>query len=219
MISFIDKGKDKTLLVLPGWGFTPEFMGLDRLEWNLLVPARPVFDPLPLVSKAMGKYGLDGIYVLGWSLGARIALDSALKAPEIFKGCILVSYGDMFRQDIIREKLRQIEENREKGLRSFYLTIFPDKGAYRAFRKVHEKRCISFWSLEDLKIGLNYLLKPAPTHIPLKNLVFIHGNRDDLCPPERIMEITSLEEPRRILLDCGHIPFTKDEFYEAVNNL
>ncbi len=219
MISYKDKAFGRTLLVLPGWGFDPRVCGLQRFDFDLLIPERPLLHPLPYVITAMKTLGLEKISVLGWSLGARIAADMVESVPEIFHKTILVSTGVSFSKRAVSEKLLEISRDGKRALKTFYLSVFDgDRRAYKRFKRKHEKRCMAFWSQEELCRGLE-LIENGLEHLPcLGNMLLIHGKYDNVSPLNLLLSTFGETIPELLILPCGHYPFFEDNFYEAVNN-
>ncbi len=220
MISFIDKGQGKSLLVLPGWGFDPNVFDIDALRYDLILPQRPIFDPLDTLSKALEELGSQEISVIGWSIGAVVALKMVEKWPHLFVKVILASYPVPFPQKVITEKIADVEKNKDKALRGFYLEVFERTiKHYRKFKKEHEKRCLSFWKKDELIKGLRLLA--AKTKIPdsLIETFIIHGKKDAISPIERLPKSLLKEAEKTILIDCGHMILWKKDFYEAINKL
>ncbi len=219
MISFVDKGRKRPILILSGWGFDPFIFNLDSLDFDLLLPKRPLFDPLPQVRKFLKQMGLKKINILGWSLGARIARDMAESEPELFDKVFLVSICPFFPKKIIDKKMEELKRDRERALRGFYFTLFHgDKMAYKQFKRHHEKRCMAFWSISELERGLRYLEKDCSGMTLIKNVLVIHGENDPICPVEAASEVLTQMGQKRLILSCGHLPFLEKGFYEAVNS-
>ncbi len=218
LISYLDKGLDEGLLLLPGWGFDPFVWDIERFNYNLFIPQTPLLDPLPHLERALEEQGIKRLSVLGWSLGARIALDAVTKLPDLFDKCILASYGAMFSRKTIENKIQEIRRDKKRGLKTFYLAIFPDTTSYKGFMRLHQKRCMEYWNENDLIAGLKYLIKKPPGKVEAKNVLFIHGSQDEICPLEGLPDISERSCQRKVVLSCGHIPFLKDDFYDLVNN-
>ncbi len=219
MISFVDKGCKRPILILSGWGFDPLIFRLDALDFDLLLPKRPLFDPLLQIRKLLRQMCIKRINVLGWSLGARIARDMAESEPELFDKVFLVSMCPFFPKKIIDNKMEELKRDRERALKGFYFTLFHgDRLAYKQFKRHHEKRCMAFWSTIELEQGLRYLEKDCSAMPLIKNVLVIHGANDPICPVEEAVDILPQKGQKKLILPCGHLPFLEKGFYEAVNS-
>ena len=219
MLKYIDKGTGRTLILLPGWGFHPEIIDFKRLHYDLLLPQRPILiENIDFLVEEIRSIGMEKTNILGWSLGARIAMEAVNHVPSIFSKMILVSLPAPFDDTTIKFKLSQLEKDQKKALKGFYLTVFQDDlKAYKLFKKRVEHKCLSFWTKEELVQGLKILGQPLPKILDKKELLLIHGEYDSLCPVNRLPKLKDSKKQKKILLSCGHIPFMEDAFYNAVN--
>ncbi len=222
--TYIDKGTGRALLILPGWGFHPFVIDPALLNFDLVIPSRPLLNPLFLVNQVnqiIKKNSSKELNMLGWSLGARLALDTVLAAPQLFKKTVLVSLPSPFDKKVIAEKHEQLEKDLNKALKGFYMSVFQDNiKAYKRFKKEQEGLCLSFWTKESLVEGLEILARPLPQGIEnIRNLLIIHGTRDTICPIGRLPALSKENKQKTVILDCGHAPFLIQDFYDAINKL
>jgi len=217
MFKRVEKGLSEDLLIIPGWGFDPYCFDLNKLSFNLILPQRPIISmDEKVIGKSLEKRRASSLFLLGWSLGAHLALDFFERLKKDIRGLILVSLIERFDQDMILKKIVEIETgNRDKALKGFYLYCFKGQEEdYRPFKKRHEKRCMDFWNREELIGGLNYLRKHSinPERIPLERTLIINGKKDVFSKAEKD------GAPFVHLVEAGHLPFLKGEFYEIVND-
>jgi len=220
LISFIDKGQGRSLLVLPGWGFDPYVFDIKALSYDLVLPKRPIFDPFDKLSQALKGLSGQQISVIGWSLGAVVALKMVEKWPHLFVKVILASYPAPFPQKVINEKILEVEKEKDRALRGFYLEVFgKTMKHYRKFKKEHEKRCLSFWKKDELVNGLRQLAEKTKIPDFQVETLIIHGKKDTISPVELLPKSLLKGADKTIFLDCGHMILWEKDLYEAINKL
>jgi len=218
--TYIDKDKNRALLILPGWGFHPMVIDHEQLDFDIIIPNTPILRPLSVVTQMLKKTKHIKLNILGWSLGARVALDTVSAAPELFEKTVLVSLPPPFEKTTVMEKLGQVERDMNKALKGFYLSVFQDNPkAYRRFKRHLEKLCLSFWSSKSLIEGLQMLTSPLPEDIEIENCLLIHGSRDPICPINSLPRLSKKGDGQKeVIFDCGHTPFLEPGFYDEINN-
>lgn len=163
--------------------------------------------------------------LVGWSLGAMVALEVAHLAPERIRGLVLVSGTSCFTQApgyaagmprVVVERLKKrLARNVEQTLHDFNSLMFTTEEQSTGFAESFRLQNSSygrFWSREELETGLDYLLE-QDLRQQLKDIVLpvliIHGERDQICPAAAGLYLHQnlCNSQFSLLKDCGHVPF------------
>lgn len=163
--------------------------------------------------------------LLGWSLGAVVALELALLVPEKIKGLILVGGTSCFTQAagysaglprvLVERMKKRLARNVDQTLEEFYSLMFTAEerqaGFEEQFRQEVFRQGLN-WSKEELVAGLDYLLERdwryGLNRIDVPVLI-VHGETDEICPAAAGLYLhENLNNSHFTLLkDCGHVPF------------
>ncbi len=221
--SFIDRGFDKTLVVLPGWAFDHKIFPIRGLGYNIISPSSPLCGDVStaLLKLILGK-GLGEVDILGWSLGSVCAYLFAKEHQELVRNLFLISARNSYPKTMISELTSEIVKDKDAALKRFYLTSFySQREDYRWFRKLHMKRLLGLWSTTKLIKGLNFLLQYPikPYNFTDINLLIIHGAEDLVAPLSFVPSVTSKQKFKKFVLDSsGHVPFLNPSFHEIIEN-
>ena len=218
MFKYIDRNKENTISLIPGWATDYRIFNALNLEFNYLIPA--VFDPYNFEDNllaALDERGLKKISLFGWSLGGFVAAEFASRNPQSVDELILVSIRRKYKDKDLIEIRNYLENNKTEFLCKFYDMCFCDKDI-----PAHTKRGLLEKYCNEL--GLDYLLKTLDylknTRIKpkslngVKKITIIHGENDNIAPINEAISIKDrLENARFIRMkDTGHMPFLKEEF-------
>lgn len=165
--------------------------------------------------------------LIGWSLGALVALELADALPERIDHMVLFSATCRFTKDeatgyrsgwykaVVDSMLCRLKTNPEETLEDFYKNLFTRdeviKGHYGHFLKEMEG-ALKVYSLEALSAGLEYLilrdLRETALRVDTPTLL-IHGDTDRICPVKAGMYMKKhLKAAELIILpETGHMPF------------
>ena len=208
-----------TLLDPPGFGSAP----LSRGEKSY--SAR-------LIKALTGKRNPDErIYLVGWSMGALLALETACRLRGEISGLVLISACACFtRRDdnpwgkdkrILQVMKRRLKENTQSVLEDFFRGMFAPDNPERAERFLRQ-----FWpryreqAPEPLIQGLDYLsnfdLRRDLAELSLPVLL-IHGELDAVVDIRLGRELAELLPKARLAEKArgDHIPFWENEEYAA----
>jgi pimeloyl-[acyl-carrier protein] methyl ester esterase len=199
----------KELVLLHGWGMSSAVF--ERLRRELGPACQVLAMDLPGYgrSASVEPYSLSALErrvagaapprcaVLGWSLGALIALGWAMQSPKQVEKLVIVAGTPCFvkRRDwphglepaVLRSFACELESDRERTLRRFAaLQALGDGNAKEVTRALgaaaSDRGCVSDGALESgLRILRDTDLRPRLQAIPQPVLV-IHGARDALVP-------------------------------------
>ena len=211
----IRRGHERSLVLIPGWGFCSDIFSLLNLSYNYILPKRPVCRDIStelhnfLLSKSIAK-----VSILGWSMGACVALDFQARYSDMIEAVYIISLRRAFDHEEILSQLKVLEADRVVALRQFYRRCFLGQSAdYQWFSSALEESSIRQWAMPELRKGLMYLKgktadlsKCAGTQLRI-----FHGEKDVIAPLDKVPE-----PPPGVAIDVipgtGHLPFLSSEF-------
>ena len=211
----IHRGHERSLVLIPGWGFCPDIFSLLNLSYNYILPKGPVYRDISidlydfLLKKDMAK-----VSIFGWSLGAYVALDFHAGYPDMIEAVYIISLRKAFDFKELTAQLKALEADRVVALMQFYRRCFLGQSAdYQWFSSALEESGISQWDMSGLRKGLIYLKgktadfsKCAGTQLRI-----FHGEKDVIAPLDQVPE-----PPPGVAIDVisgtGHLPFLSSEF-------
>lgn len=222
----VNRGFDKTLCLIPGWGADFRiFRNLD-LDYNYLYAldfSHRNFNE-SLVD-ALWETRIEKISLFGWSLGTFLANEFALKNPDKASEIFFISMRPQYsvaELDTAREKLKA---NKKAFLYKSYLAGFGSQdGLARAWFKKNLLRdfCTEF-RLSDLLSGLDYLESASIGPLDLAKLgefKAFHGSEDPTAPLAEVRKLLS-QQPKAsltVMEGVGHMPFLHPGFKEVFRN-
>lgn len=203
------------VLTIHGWGFCPKvFQTLEgigevihhRLEGESLKGE---------TQKVEEKVDKDTL-VVGWSLGATVAVLASLKNPP--KGLVLIGatphFGKAWKEQYIESFFKELEENFKRKLKEFRKTVWgesicedklpPEKKAIKLLREFVET---------DISEPLRSLNIPT---------VILHGRKDPVTPYREAKKMLKLNPSLKLITyDGGHFPkhFTRRDWEEILTSL
>lgn len=148
------------------------------------------------VAALLGHLGIDRADLFGFSNGASVALQVAIRHPGLVRRLVFAS--SITRKDGARPELWEFIEQAEfsnmpQPLKDAFLRVNPDE---RKLRAMHDKDAARMRGLEDVPDDLVRSIR-APTLIVL-------GDRD-IVKPEHALELTRLiPDSRLLILPGGH---------------
>lgn len=208
-----NNGYEHSLLVLSGWGFDHNIFRQLDLPFNTILPIGHLAAPFNM--EKLQDSLPETFFVMGWSMGATIAVDLAQQYAKRIQGMFLCCLRSDFSEDEIGRQKDLMQEIGMKGyLARFYKRCFSGQMEdFSWFRDEVETVCLEAASLERLISGLDYLQQhpiKTLTHLQVPIKLF-YGNRDLICPSEKVPEsLPRLHE--KYIFKCGHLPFLKPDF-------
>lgn len=211
---FVDRGFEKTLLLVPGWAADYRIFSQIDLGYNyFLVSKLRLSSFVEDAGQALEKGALQKVSLFGHSLGGFLARDFALAFPqktdELFLAGIRKHYGD----EEIQGVKERIQKNRAAFLRRFYSDCFTGEDAgWLWFKENLLKDYLEEMRPEDLSEGLDYLSKVSmdPKDLQdIKNLTIYHGTEDKIAPFQEASEIAGGVPTARFVAvpNAGHMVF------------
>jgi pimeloyl-ACP methyl ester carboxylesterase len=211
----IHRGHERSLVLIPGWGFCSDIFSSLNLSYNYVLPKGPVYSDISielydfLLSKDIAR-----VSILGWSLGACVALDFQAGYPDMIEAVYVISLRRAFDHEEILSQLEALEADPVVALKQFYRRCFLGQSAdYQWFPSVLEESSIRQWDKSKLRKGLMYLKgKTADlSECAGTQLRVFHGEKDVIAPLDEVPE-----PPPGVAIDVipgtGHLPFLSSEF-------
>jgi len=221
----VERGKDTTLLLIPGWATDYRIFSALELRFNYLLPVEySPFNFEESLRKAMEKHGLKKISVLGWSMGGFIASEFASMHRDSIDEIIFVSVRKKYDPAEIKDIKTYLRKNCRGFLYKFYEGCFSEfeKDRFDWFKKNLLKDYINQISVDTLLEGLDYLSgrQFGSGSFCGQKVKFVHGEEDRVAP---IKEALDLKEgfPQAEFISIeksGHIPFLNTNFKRAFHD-
>jgi len=198
-------------IFLPGWAFDGNVLGLIKPLPQWIFP-HTMLDPDTLVQDIftlLSEENMGPVRIIGWSMGARLALDFADKYPGKVASLTLVSLRHHWPKDDTDQLWREFTDNPTAFLKTFYRKCFlGDKSSYMTFTRQMEPRYLSrldMHVLDRLQRGLEYLSKADWRAVPGIPTHLVHGRQDIIAPLAERAELP--EASVEIVDNGGHLPF------------
>lgn len=206
------------MVFLPGWGmkgdvFAPLIKELSPSSYTVVEWER--IQSVDCFRKRAEEALTTRAVLVGWSLGALVALEMADALPERVTGLVLIGGTSRFVSDddypsgwhprIVERMKKQLQKHPEETLASFGASLWAEGETGDISLFMHRGR------VEELTIGLDYLLtadaRPllAALHVPV---LLLHGENDAICPPEAARYIANHIPHAELVLfnNTGHVP-------------
>ena len=206
-----------TLVFLPGWGFDGQVAryGAWPKDVNLLVPEQFCHGGLVAeLCEYLFAEKIDKVALVGWSMGANVAWQFALKYPEFVSSVSLVAGRSQWPAHEITAIKEDLADGVGKSMQGFYRKCFlGHKDLYRQFSKDLEGKYLASLNKKDLEDGLDYLADhplggSAPAAVALQ---IFQGRKDVVAPLEERPRIKGAHE--EILDATGHLIFAQPHSY------
>jgi len=215
---YIERGKEKTIILVPGWATDYRIFDTLDLDFNYIIPVDfhpSSFEKALLVILKDTK--LKKVSFLGWSLGGFLAADFASKHPEVTDELILIGIRRKYKKEEIEKARTLLERSKIGYLYKFYSACLPKGSESGIFDKSLFKSYQEELELDYLLESLDYLEKSEinpETLKRFKKIKIIHGEKDTIAP---IREVASLKEdlPEADFIKiekASHMPFLEKEF-------
>ncbi len=208
------------------WQETENYLAQRYRVYTLNLPSmKHKYSYRDTVFELIKEKGLEQVILAGWSLGTRVAIQAALKLPQIVQGLILISGTGKFVSDtqypggipalpIIRMKKR-LHKNAGQTFQDFYKLMFSDREKTEGLA---EQVITSYlergrtWDISEAQAGLDFLLE-VDLRSELKDTtcptLLLHGEQDEICPLSGAVFIQQQMPCARLVSypGTGHIPF------------
>jgi pimeloyl-ACP methyl ester carboxylesterase len=216
--NFIDRGKGRAMVLLPGWATDHRIFSTLDLGYDYIVPLE--YSPFHFedeLSSFLDGRGLRKVSLFGWSMGGFLAADFAARYPEKVDTLLLAGMRRRYEEAGLVKIREYLRKNAKAFLYSFYSDCFSagETHARTWFRKHLLKEYCTLFGAESLLNGIDYLSaaclnSAVPESVTVRG---IHGTLDRIAPPEGAAEIQkALPHIRYTMIDgAGHMPFLRDD--------
>ena len=204
------------VIFLPGWGCSGRML-------SLCAPAGPWWsmagqiDPGTLLAdleELLDRQGWPRVILVGWSMGARLALEFASLHPDRIEALTLLAIRRSWPESEIAAIRRELLVDPDVFLRGFYRKCFLGrKEAWRQFVNRYQGLELHEADLSALEAGLFLLQTPLAqvleqlrqSGFPAARIWLLHGENDIIAPcSERLL----LDGARQVILQNeGHALF------------
>ena len=133
---FVDRGKDRNIVLLPGWASDYRVFKVLDINFNYLLPIN--FYPDSFEESLLDYVkdsNLKNISLLGWSMGGFIAAGLAGKYPNLVDELILVSIRKKYPDKNITQIKKLLKRNKRAYIKSFYKQCFYTKENFSWFKE------------------------------------------------------------------------------------
>lgn len=202
------------VLLLPGWAMPPEALaalvppgasGVASPRWEV---ARGPDDLVPLALEAAARAPGEQLVVIGWSLGAMVALEALPALPGRLAALHLVApclrFTDGWPRRVL-ERMRRRCADDAVGVRGAFERALLAPGEQAAIPPAGPA-----WPPAALQAGLGYLAGRAlsrPVRRPGCVARIVHGEADAVIPADLSRPVAdALGAARRTLPGAGHAP-------------
>jgi len=212
------RGFNKLLILFPGFAFDYKIFSFLDLPFDYLYPSSLVTidtiyefkERLPELSHRFSKF-----YLVGWSLGANLALSLYKEFPSVFEKLFLISIKKHYSHSDIKELISRLKRNHKEMLRDFYRRCFLGKKAFWTwFRKELEPSYLKNFSNLMLIRQLTYLENDYVNIPNANNITIFLGKRDIIAPLSELPEIPSVVKTIEFS-NASHMPFLEPNFSEV----
>ena len=222
--AFPESAPATPVVFFPGWGFDGRVISLAEQELPWIVPVEHL-DPETYAETLvafLNREDIEAVDLVGWSLGANLALDFAGRYPERTSSVVLLSMRKKWPPseiDLIRNELGR---DPRAFLEDFYRKCFAGyREVYKRFRAELLKDYLEKADISLLLKCLDYLrdfpemgeeksVDRAAFLTPWGETYLLHGRRDTIAPVDQMAELPGVES--RIFGHDGHPVFLSSEF-------
>ncbi|MBU0479576.1 MAG: alpha/beta fold hydrolase [Proteobacteria bacterium] len=210
---------------LPGWGFDGRIITLQEQVTDWLFPTKVISpeDTLRALAVYLEQSHINSVTLVGWSMGANLALDFAARHPDKIEALYLLGIRRSWPAGVINQIRSDLRQGRNSFLHNFYRKCF------LGYRKAHETFTtdIAPSLLTNLKTGI---LEQGLDYLGDYNLEnslsllagsafstrIIHGGKDIIAPLSEAPHSASI--PLTILEHGGHPVFLDPNFPFQLHN-
>jgi len=181
ILKYIDRGYDRTLLLVPGWGFDERVFKSLSLPFNYLLYTSP--DMAALEGAVLGG-GYGALDMMGWSQGGVALAGLAVKHPDLVRQLILVGVRSAYPVHGLNEIKGLLERSCATYLKCYYKACL-DKGDLPWFKQTLQTDYLAQFAPDDLMAGLDWLAQVQMEWVALQKIAsftLIHGSEDQVAP-------------------------------------
>ncbi|MEJ5339097.1 MAG: alpha/beta fold hydrolase [Aquificaceae bacterium] len=166
------------------------------------------------LARSLALKAESGSVLIGWSMGASLALMMAYLFPEKFRGLLLIGaspcFGCAWSEKNLRAFLLRLEREREGFLREFRSLAYP-KGFEDTVDIEGAKRILREYMYTDLRHILPYIRQ---------RVLILHGEKDTIVPLSSALTLYNmLKRSKLITFPGGHFPEYENLIFEVLKGL
>ncbi len=198
------------LLFLPGWGFDSRLIQLfDLLPGENLILPCSFPDPRTFVAGLhhfLLEQQCEKIRIIGWSMGANLALEFAQVHSEYVESIDLFAMRPSWPHGEIEEISHGVVADLSGYMVGFYRKCFLGyKKQYREFVNVLQDDYLAKLNQDVLFAGLRYLENfPFPESVPTGvKITLVHGRKDVVAPLAEMVRLPGASED--VVRTAGHM--------------
>ena len=222
IFKYLDRGYQKTIVLIPGWAADYRIFDSLDLDFNYLLPLN--FSPFTFeksLVKVLGEKKVGKISLLGWSLGGFLGAEFAAKHTDLIDELILISIRKKYKEKEIAGIKELLKRSKKGYLYKFYTRCFSKQESLSRFKKNLFRSYCEKLDLECLLETLDYLgraeIKPEEL-AGIGRIKIIHGEADKIAP---INEAVSIKEDLAqaeftSIKNSGHIPFLEEDIRKYI---
>lgn len=202
--------QETPVLFLPGWGFDGRICELVQPPVAWIYPTT-MLDPDTLTADILAhlhRTAINKIELVGWSMGAMLALDFARQHPERVSRLTLVAMGARWSAQELKRLQEELAADPAGFLKGFYRKCFigqREKAMDFAATLQPEYLAGSPEALGLLQKGLSYLGRTEIRSVDAIETRLIHGRQDIVAPLAEMAHLPAATV--EIIEHCGHLPF------------
>lgn len=207
----------------PGWATDYRVFDDLDLPTNRLLPLEPFSQSIhEELAACIRDNGLDTVTLMGWSLGGFVAVEFAMRFPEMVSSLILCGVRLRYPAEQIETTRRGVLDDRERFLTSFYRQCFlpAQKEDYQRFRDELMPCYLNEMNADRLLASLDYLAQVEMNAdcLPVHPICMIHGAQDIVAPVHEAIAIAESADSvqLQVLPDAGHAAFLTAESWGIV---
>lgn len=215
------------VVFLPGWGFDGRVLEVAEQPLPWYAPEFPAEPAVLLdgIMTLMDRENLCRINLVGWSMGANLALDFARRHPDKIAGLSLLAMRKAWPENEIEAIRRDLAVNLERFMSGFYRKSFLGyKKNYDRFLAGLQERYLREMDQVILSKGLDYLqassamvqesIDSEEGGIQGVETYLVHGRRDVIAPVAEMPHLPGVSE--QVLEHGGHMFFLGSRFFLPV---
>ncbi|MDG2264971.1 MAG: hypothetical protein P8L47_02480 [Candidatus Marinamargulisbacteria bacterium] len=203
----------RPLLILPGWGFSPDCFQYSpgykipdvgyQSSWHQ--------DPEPWVAYARMHAPMD---CLAFSMGGLMLSQWLPDLAPYLHHIYLVGVAPCYPKKSITRFQKTMAKHPESVLSTFHQTCFHNAQEYRQFHTYFHTQCHAMWPKEALLAGLSVLTQSFQTSLLAEwpNLTLYHGQYDAIAPIQETRGLAAALNTELQLINTGHFPFLNTDF-------
>lgn len=194
---------------MPGWGFDGRIIELAEQEFGWLYPTallNPETAHDEIIALLAERQILGSVDLVGWSMGANLAVDFARANPDRVSTLYLLAMRRQWSASEIEAIRRELVANPHDFLSSFYRKCFLGyKKGYNRFENELQDQYLQHMDLGALLDGLDYLKRSQAQPVPGCEVHCVHGRRDIIAPVDDMAQVPG--SLTTILDHAGHLVF------------